>query len=118
MTIAYTWTVTGARASDVGELEDVIVEVDFVVTAAEGDTTVQTQQRVQLLPPGEDFVPFAELTPQQVIEWVKLACDAKSATRVSVIEGYLADRMQLHLQAAAAAQLAPQEKPLPWAQGG
>lgn len=112
MTIAYAWTITAARVRDIAALANVIAEVDFKVTAQEGDVTAETEARIALLPPDpEAFVPYDQVTQVLLVQWTKQACNAKSGTRETVIKGFLADRLALQ-QAADAPQV--ESKQLPW----
>jgi hypothetical protein len=107
---AWAWTITGVRTRTIGELTDVLVEASFRLAGVDDNIEEETTQTVALLPPGENFIPYPEVTESDVVGWVQAALDAKSATRVELLQAELQDRIERRRSPAPAA------KPLPWAE--
>lgn len=67
------WTITGVKTSNTPQA-NTVVHVEY--QAKLGD--VVRSGSAPMDPPGEDFTPFAELTQQQVLDWLwtKVSKDA------------------------------------------
>jgi hypothetical protein len=92
------WSITGIKTLDVPE-EGTIVVASFSVT--NGTSTVSSDTK--LLPAdAENFVPLAEITEQQVVDFVKAVLE----DQVAVYEAMVAEKT---------AAVEPQAvNPLPW----
>lgn len=107
MAIEYTWLVEQMEAYPQKDgFSDVVFTVHWRVNAADGQyfSTVYGSQGVTLNP-DETFTPYADLTQEQVIAWVK---DAMGQGHVASIEDNLAGLI--------ANQITPPvvTPPLPW----
>lgn len=86
------WKVTSLRVVEVGDLTDVVMAVGYEVGKITGVVTIK--------PPGANFVPFADLTEAQVLNWIWAEVD----------------KAGVEARAASAAVAIPEsaEKSLPW----
>lgn len=77
-TIQYTWNIIGLRTTNVGNTDNVIVQVDWMKTGTDtvnnvkgvhqGTSTFSSADAASF---GPDFVPFEQLTENMVIDWIK-----------------------------------------------
>jgi hypothetical protein len=102
MTTTYTWAIVnlGRRTND-GDIFTVFT-AHYTVAASDGTYTSSTYGSIDLEPPAEDAIPYADLTPELVIGWVQAKLDVPA------------------IEAALQAQLDEQAAPtkaagLPWA---
>lgn len=110
MSVTFTWSVqpNGLRVKEVNGNPDTVINVDFKITATDGTHTVDMSNTVGLKPvAGAPFIPFAQLTEQQVIDWVKAAMPAD---RVVHFERMLNQRLAVK----ANPPVMPVAKPAPW----
>ena len=110
MSVTFTWSIlpNGLRVKEVNGNPDTVLNVEFKITATDGTHTVEMLNSVELDPvAGAPFIPFAQLTEQKVIEWVKAAMPAERITR---FEQMLSQR--LALKANPPVMAIP--KPAPW----
>ncbi len=110
MTATFTWSVlpNGLRVKEVNGNPDTVINVDFKITATDGTHTVEMSNSAELKPvAGAPFTPFAQLTEQQVMDWVKAAMPAD---RVYRFEQMLNQRLALK----ANPPVMPVAKPAPW----
>lgn len=94
MSVTFTWSVQphGLRVKEVNGNADTVVSVDFKITATDGAHIVDMPNTVELKPvAGAPFIPFTQLTEQQVIEWVKAAMPAD---RIARFERMLEQRLE------------------------
>ena len=97
MSLVFTEKLTNIKVKQISGLTDVIVEVDWVLTATHSDGRVKiNNQVVQLDPPDStSFSEYASLTEDEVRGWVRsFIPDEVVETRKSAItsvfdEGYL-----------------------------
>lgn len=110
MSVIFTWSVlpNGLRVKEINGNPDTVINVDFKITATDGTHTVDMSNTVELKPvAGAPFIPFAQLTEQQVIEWAKAAM---GADRVTHFEGMLTRRLEARKNPPVVAM----PKPAPW----
>lgn len=86
------WKITKLHVIEVGDLSDVVMAASYEIGKITGVVMVK--------PPGANFIPFADLTEAQVLDWIWAEIDKTG------------------IEARAAAAAAPitqsAEKPLPW----
>jgi hypothetical protein len=105
MAITYTWKVTGLMVQNEGDLEKVAVMSYFSIDGTDEKHTGQVSYAVKLLSPdAENFTPYANITEEQVLQWIK---DALGEDRVSAMEQEVAEYI-------ATTPSVPQYAPLPW----
>lgn len=107
MTINHTWTIVQMNAYPEADGEtDVVFSVHWILTGNDGSCTasVYGSQGVTTNP-DEPFTPYADLTQEQVVGWVK---DAMGAEQVAQYEVAVAQQI--------ADQITPPvvTPPLPW----
>lgn len=71
MSATFEIKITGVRVHDLGSLQKVVKQIEFVVSGSEANQTFELPQTLTV--PDADaqsFVPFAELTEAQVVAWV------------------------------------------------
>ena len=76
MTPTFTWSVPANGMSTLTHAgrADTVVQVQYILTATDGTYTHSINGVVQLKPSENgNFIPFENLTQEQVIEWVKAA---------------------------------------------
>jgi len=76
MTPTFTWSVPADGMSTVTRAgqDDTVVQVRYALTATDGTHTAEIQGVVQLTPTdGGTFIPFENLTQEQVVAWVEAA---------------------------------------------
>jgi len=71
MSATFTTKVTGVRVHDLGNLTKVVKQIEFVVTGTQDGQTFELPQSL-VVPDadGTNFVPFEQLTEQQVVAWI------------------------------------------------
>jgi hypothetical protein len=62
--ISYTWTVNKLQVAE----DKLVVKVDLIVTGADGDMSASAAY-TRTLTRGDSFVPYEQLTEQQVLDW-------------------------------------------------
>lgn len=110
MATIFTWAIqpNGLRVKEVNGNPDTVTQVNFKVTATDGTHTVEMPNVVELKPvAGAPFIPFVQLTEQQVIEWVKAAMPAE---RIARFEQMLNQRLAMKANPPAM----PVVKAAPW----
>jgi hypothetical protein len=83
--VDYTWAFP-ALERDIGN-DDAVTTVHWRLLASEGGLTTEAYGSAGLPAPGDDFVPYAELTPDVVILWLEDLIDADA------IKANLAERL-------------------------
>jgi hypothetical protein len=76
MAITYTWEVTSIKVKDEGSFTNAVVQTYWKKTGTdengnEGTFSGATPFSTDNMPEGNTFVPFAELTEEMVLEWIK-----------------------------------------------
>lgn len=98
--------ITGVRVHDLGSLQKVVKQIEFVVSGNEANQTFELPQTMTVPDAdAEGFVPFAELTEAQVVQWVEEHFDNLPAVKAHIQT--VLDRE------VAKANLA--QEPMPWA---
>lgn len=88
MPTTFTWSIPahGLMTKTENGNEDTVVRVRYVVAATDGTHTVDTHQLMELTPSTDGvFVPFAELTEDQVLSWVKAALPDAAKTQLETM---------------------------------
>lgn len=113
MAIDYVWTFSQADITpQVGGLRDVVNAVHWRLTATDAEGVSESVYgSVGLLPPsGGSFIPFGDLTKEQVQDWVEARLnESKRSPRGSAPAdpGTMVDKLKSDLAAAIAAKKAP-----------
>ena len=72
MAITYSTTITHLRgAPTLGSLSNVITEVEFEITAVDGEYTHNALGHILLEHDAENFTTFEDITEETVISWVE-----------------------------------------------
>lgn len=72
MTITYTTKINSVKVKDIGEIKDVVKQVNFVLTGTEDGLTFELPNSIVLDDPEPtNLVPFASLTQAIVEGWVE-----------------------------------------------
>ena len=105
-TATFTIKVNGIRTTTINDLHDVIKQVEWVLVGEESGQRFELPQTTILLAPAvETFVPLAQVTEANVIEWVEA-----NETRMPGIKAHI--QLVLDKQIAEANL---SETPMPWA---
>lgn len=113
MAIDYLWTFSQADVTpQVGELQNVVNTVHWRLTATDTDGASESVYgSVGLLPPADDaFIPFTDLTKEQVQAWVEARInESRPRSHGSGYEDQVTvvDKMKSDLAAAIAAKKTP-----------
>jgi hypothetical protein len=102
-----TWKITGVKILPQAEGQvDVVSKVAWVAKLSEADKTASECGDVRLeYTAGNNFVPFEQLTEEQLVDWVKAALGDEEVAKV---EANLSGRLQYLLAPTVV------NKPLPW----
>lgn len=65
----FTWQVVPTKTETVGDLNNVVVNLALNLIADDGDIRRIKSTSVSLATPQEGFVPYEQLTEQQVLQW-------------------------------------------------
>jgi len=104
MAISYSVKINGVSVVNSGSLSDVVRDVNYTLTGADGDASFELPNTIQLSDPDSSaFVPFDSLTEAAVVEWVE-------ASDLSSQKAHIAYVVAKELQ-----RLEAKSKPLPWA---
>lgn len=69
--ISYTIKINSAKTATIGNLQNVVKQVEYTVTGTDGDQSFSLPVKVILEDPAtETFINFNNLTEQKMIEWV------------------------------------------------
>lgn len=89
-----------------GELENVVMEIDWRCTATEGEASQSTYGRISFTGPDrENFTEYNDLTEADIIQWVK---DSLGEERVLYNENLATTRVHATINPI------KKETPLPW----
>lgn len=93
MAISYEWKIEQMEAyPEKDGFSDVVFTVHWRVNAADGNYSATSYGSVGIqLDPASDFIPYANLTQDEVVGWVK---DALKAEQVTQIETGLAGQIE------------------------
>lgn len=101
----FTITPTAVRTTTVGNLTDVVKEIDWTMKGAlDGQEFELPQTTVLPAPESEGFVPFTSLTEAELVSWIET-----NETRIDAIKAHI--QFVLDKQFASASLTA---KTLPW----
>ena len=112
----YKWTVNKVQVAQ----DNLVVKVDLTVKGTDGDSSASAAYTRTLIR-GDSFVPYEQLTEQQVLDW----CFAPETITREIFGGELPETFIKHLKVEGEAQVAGQiarqlaqkaaEPALPWA---
>ena len=110
MSVTFTWSL--ANNSLMTETHngnpDTVVAVHLTLTATDGTNTVDSMHVAQLTPSTDGtFIPFSQLTEEQVLGWAKAAIDPENVARFE-------DRLTRMLDRMANPPVRPVPKAAPW----
>jgi hypothetical protein len=108
MTIAYTWAVTGMKATTVGSESNYVVQTYWTKTGTDENGNTGTFSGATPFTPNPqqtDFTPFDQLTQEVVLGWIQPVVTGSYEDHVNgVIAKQIADKVNPVV-----------EPPLPWA---
>lgn len=110
MTTTYTWSIPtdGLMTKTVNGNADTVVQAKFKIEATDGTHTADMYQTVELKPSADGaFIPFANLTEAQVIEWVK-------ASLPEGVEARFESALARAIESKANPPVVPVAKAAPW----
>jgi hypothetical protein len=82
----YVWKIDSLSVAPVGELVDVVRGVALTVSATDGPFTYACQHFAALPDPtSSDFKPLADLTEQEVLDWVDANVDQETRDRIYAV---------------------------------
>lgn len=105
----YNWTITNLYTKTVDGLQDYVVTAMYDVTGVDGEfsATVNGSQMFTVKE-GQEFIPYAELTPEIVTEWIKEELGENGILSITAcIDGQIESQKN--------PPVVPQNTPLPWA---
>jgi len=71
-TATFTYTIDAIRTANVGDMDDVVKYVEFTVKGEQDNQTFELPQKMELSDPqAQSFIPFADLTPEEVVNWIE-----------------------------------------------
>ena len=106
--ITYTWTVKNLLTETIGDQQDYVVSVDYLVTAVEDNYSSELMNIARFSTDSvTPFIPYNELTNDIVIGWVKQELGENS---IMAIEASLAGIIEGEKNP----PVVPQNTPLPW----
>jgi hypothetical protein len=109
MAITYTWKVTGLKTATINDASDVIVQTYWEKIGKDGEFEGKflgaTPFSINSMPAGTTFIPFSELTEEDVLTWIK-----------AVVVGSYGDHVNSQIQKQIDEKKNPAiEATLPWA---
>lgn len=108
MDVTFDIEITAVRTAAVGELQDVVRVVEWVLVATGGGQSLRAQRRTLLgLPAPADFLPFQQLTADAVKAWIAL-----NEPRLDIVKSAVARNLELQIASGDS-----QQKPVPWLVG-
>ena len=113
--ISYTWSINKLQVTD----DNLVVKVDLTVTGIDGDLSASAAYS-RTLTRGDSFVPYEQLTEQQVLDWC-FAPEIITWTDIDNVEQSITKHLKDEGQAQVTGQIERQlaqkasEPALPWA---
>jgi hypothetical protein len=101
------WKIKNLMAMSSNDLENVVTSVSFEVNKSIDENEV-SYSSIVFVTLGESFTPFADLTEEQVIGWVK---ESLGENQVASIE----ESLDSQLESIINPPVSPELVPLPWA---
>jgi len=106
MSATFETKINAIRTGTVGELTNVVKRVEFTVKGTEQGQSFELPQNVDLADPqSEAFVPLAQVTEANVVQWVN-----ENFTNMSAVQEHIQYVLNQEV-----AKVALAEAPLPWA---
>ena len=104
----YNWTITNLYTKTVDGLQDYVVTAMFDVTGVDGEFSASVNgSQMFTVKEGQEFIPYAELTPEIVTEWIKEELGENGILSITAcIDGQIESQKN--------PQVVPQNTPLPW----
>jgi hypothetical protein len=105
----YNWTITNLYTKTVEGLQDYVVTAMYNVEGVDGEfsSTVNGSQMFTVKE-GADFIPYANLTEEVVVEWIKEELGENGILSITAcIDGQIESQKN--------PPVVPQNTPLPWA---
>jgi hypothetical protein len=105
----YNWTITNLYTKTVDGLQDYVVTAMFDVTGVDGEFSASVNgSQMFTVKEGQEFIPYAELTPEIVTEWIKEELGENGVLSITAcIDGQIESQKN--------PPVVPQNTPLPWA---
>lgn len=104
----YNWTITNLYTKTVDGLQDYVVTAMFDVTGVDGEFSASVNgSQMFTVKEGQEFIPYAELTPEIVTEWIKEELGENGILSITAcIDGQIESQKN--------PPVVPQNTPLPW----
>lgn len=109
MSITYEWKPAFSLITkNIDNNLDTVIQVPYIITGSDGVNTVEYAGIVQLgVPDSQNFIPFNQLTEDQIITWIEQAVPEEEKIRhkqlISSVLQHKASQPEL-----------PSNKPVPW----
>ena len=110
MAVTFSWKVTGIKTRTLNDTPNIVVQTywEKIGTDENGNTGTfagATPFTIDSMPEGTTFIPFEQLTEEDVLTWIK-----------AVVVGHYQDRVNLHILNQIGQKINPVvEASLPWA---
>lgn len=104
----YNWTITNLYTKTVDGLQDYVVTAMYDVTGVDGEFSASVNgSQMFTVKEGQEFIPYAELTPEIVTEWIKEELGENGILSITAcIDGQIESQKN--------PPVVPQITPLPW----
>lgn len=104
----YNWTITNLYTKTVDGLQDYVVIAMYDVTGVDGEFSASVNgSQMFTVKEGQEFIPYAELTPEIVTEWIKEELGENGILSITAcIDGQIESQKN--------PPVVPQNTPLPW----
>jgi len=104
----YNWTITNLYTKTVDGLQDYVVTAMYDVTGVDGEFSASVNgSQMFTVKEGQEFIPYAELTPEIVTEWIKEELGENGILSITAcIDGQIESQKN--------PPVVPQNTPLPW----
>ena len=105
----YNWTITNLYTKTVDGLQDYVVTAMYDVTGVDGEFSASVNgSQMFTVKEGQEFIPYSELTPEIVTEWIKEELGENGLLSITAcIDGQIESQKN--------PPVVPQNTPLPWA---
>lgn len=74
MSITYTWKITSIKAKNTGGLQNAVVQTYWTKTGRDefgNEGVFSGATPITVDPDAENFIPFEQLTEEQILDWIK-----------------------------------------------
>lgn len=81
-TASFTYTIDAIRTATVGDMSDVVKYIEFTVKGEQDNKSFELPQKMELSDPqAQSFIPFADLTQEEVVNWIENSFENLNAVK-------------------------------------